>query len=302
MNARSLGLRLPRRTREAISRGVRRLPLLRTVDDGREAAGNTPEAIRQSAERRVERELEKLAAVFPRGLKADGEAIAYDRCHVLAMSARVGSTALLSSLQIGGLSDFHVREIFNNRGYMASLVERLDAESLCQYLNAYAELSGEGRLPFKIGWWDMAPLLGLLGDDFDAWFPNASWVYLQRRDTVAQAYSLWKGANHDVWHLRDGDDYRCPVDGDIPLERIRELRTLIELENESWNRFFETRGIEPTRICYEDFAEAPEAVTRAAYRGFTGEDMSGRFECPIAKSSDETDRRNVERLRRQLAA
>jgi LPS sulfotransferase NodH len=217
------------------------------------------------------------------------------------MSARVGSTALLSALQVAGLSDHEIREIFNNRGYTAHFVERLAVETLCQYLNAYARRSGRRRLPFKIGWWDMAPLLKLLGNEFDAWFPNASWVYLQRRDRVAQAYSLWKGMNHNVWHVNDGERYRCPVDGEIPLDEIRELVSLIEAENNGWQTFFTEAGIEPVRIYYEDFAADPKSVTEMAYCGFTGRAMTGRFECPIIKSSDETDRRNVERLHLKLA-
>ena len=267
------------------------MPVLRDID-----------WLQYSIDRDLRRKLERLEAVFSKAPTVDGEGIEYERTCIVAMSARVGSTALVGSLQNAGLSRHPIREIFNNRGYTAHFVDQLGAGSMCDYLNRYATLCGHDRLPFKIGWWDMAPLIELVRGDLETWFPNATWVYLQRRDTVAQAYSLWKAANHGIWHVHDGEDYRCPVAGRIPLHEIRELQSLIRTENRGWESFFAARGIEPARIFYEDFAANPRTATARAYREFTGTTLEGDVTCPLVKSSDEEDLSNVEGLRRRLAA
>jgi len=273
----------------AIPRGMRRLPGLRSI-----------EALQYYADKDVERRLQTLKSVFPHGLMLNGECIEYDRSYMIAMSARVGSTALVTALGKGGLSDFEIREVFNNRGYLDEFAKILRASSLTQYLNQYALKSGGGRLPLKVGWWDMAPILEFIQGDLETWFPNASWIYLERKDRVAQAYSLWKAANHGIWHLKQGDDYQCPVVDTIPLHDIREMIKLINAENIAWKNFFNTNNIQHSIFYYEDFCSNPEKTTLAAFKALTGTEMEAAFDCPIAKSSDARDQENIEELRRRL--
>ncbi len=257
--------------------------------------------LQYSEEMDVEKRLDALRRTFP-VLRTDGDTIEYEQTNILAMSARVGSTALVEWLKVSGLSKFQIRELFNNRGPTESFAKEWGTSTLIEYLNAYSKRCGDSRLPFKIGWWDMAPLLELIDGDLDTWLPNASWVYLERRDKVAQAYSLWKATKHGIWHKRQGDSYKSPVTDAIPLDRIRERITLIEMENDCWKRFFDENKITPTCVFYEDFLAKPESTMSTVFKAFTGTEPPSDTQCPMMKISDDQDSKNVEYLKTKLAS
>lgn len=274
-----------------LPRKVRRHPLVRDIH-----------CLQYSEEMDVDKRYRDLQSVFP-ALHTGDETIAYEKTYILAMSARVGSTALVQWLQIAGLSHFQIREIFNNRGPLAINVEKWGSSSLSNYLNNYSKKSGENRLPLKINWWDLAPLLKMINGDLETWFPNASWVYLEREDKVAQAYSLWKASMSGVWHQRQGDSSAAVLieRGEIPLDKIRERIMLLELENDRWKRFFDAYKITPTCVVYEDFLANPKEVMTTAYKAFTGEAPKEDTVCPMVRLSSERDRQNVDYLKSKLS-
>jgi LPS sulfotransferase NodH len=255
--------------------------------------------LQYSPETDVAKRTESLKNKFP-VLKQDSEALAYSETYALAMTARVGSTALLTWLQAAGLSNNRIHELFNNRGSIDALTQDSTPKSLCEYLNKYSTLSGFNRLAFKTGWWDMAPLLNMIGWEVEEWFPSAKWVYLERRDKLAQAYSLWKMAKYKVSHRKHDEPYRSPVSSNIPIDSIRERIQLIEMEDECWQRFFEDKNIDVHHIYYEDFRDEPKTTLREVYFAYTNDYPDDNVECPLTMTTDETDLKNLDFLRSRI--
>lgn len=95
-------------------------------------------------------------------------------------------------------------------------------------------------------------------------FADAAWIYLTRRDAVAQAISRemarQTGINHATRHAADPhfagnllkgyrSDYNAAARYDYAA--IRRQVASIALENALWHRFFAAHGIAPLRLEYE---------------------------------------------------
>jgi trehalose 2-sulfotransferase len=85
-------------------------------------------------------------------------------------------------------------------------------------------------------------------------FPHPRFVWLRRRDRVAQAVSFSKAVQTGHWHHWD------PLPREEPSYRFDEidalLRELEELEL-GWERWFEGLGVEPLELAYEDVVAQP---------------------------------------------
>lgn len=83
------------------------------------------------------------------------------------------------------------------------------------------------------------------------------WVHVERRDTLAQAISLWRAVQTAQWRAEDRDAAVEPV---FHAEAIAHLKARLEDHAAAWRRWFAERGIEPLEIVYEAFAEHPQAT------------------------------------------
>lgn len=110
--------------------------------------------------------------------------------------------------------------------------------------------------------------------------PNATFVFMRRRDVVAQAISYSRAVQADAWaRMDDGSE----VPGDVPVlddaasvrrpagtpppvaydfHQIEYFREELERHNECWAELFAGAGIEPVDIAYEDLAADYEGVAR----------------------------------------
>ena len=224
----------------------------------------------------------------------------FDRTNLIAMTARVGSTAFVSGLESVGLFGRPIREIFNPRYAMRDLMARFRPRTLMDYLNAYMG-EAEGRtLVFKTNWIDFAPAIRAAGRDFETFFPRTRIVYIERRDKVAQAYSLWKATEYNVWHRHNGTAYVNPIDQQVPLEPIRRNLRNLTAEETAWRRFFEARGLEPLVVSFEDIAQDFERTVSQAYQHFSGTRPSSSPRSDLVRSSDQKDAEIVADLRSRL--
>ncbi|MGB8407086.1 MAG: Stf0 family sulfotransferase [Mycobacterium sp.] len=91
-----------------------------------------------------------------------------------------------------------------------------------------------------------------------AMFPDAKYVWLRRRDKVRQAISLYVASQtNQWWSIADPAHQAVPDEsGDVQFDpaAIAEHERLLERNDDGWQRFFETSGIDPLVIDYEDFA------------------------------------------------
>jgi LPS sulfotransferase NodH len=94
-------------------------------------------------------------------------------------------------------------------------------------------------------------LFGLIADIV----PNASWIFLTRRDAVRQAisnYVAWKTAR---WRLSDEQEHRVASVPDYDVHLIRRLLSRILRSNAHWRRFFEANGIAVCELAYEELEQ-----------------------------------------------
>ena len=131
--------------------------------------------------------------------------------------------------------------------------------------------SSNGVFCAKLHWYQFAWLRQQLasesGTDADTalaeWFPDASYVFLHRRDTARQAISYHRASQTQAWfdlgpgtprtHGREGDTH-------VDLQQVRWFEDVLVDHRDRWRRHFDTHGIEPLEVLYEDLA-ADHAAT-----------------------------------------
>jgi LPS sulfotransferase NodH len=118
-----------------------------------------------------------------------------------------------------------------------------------------------------------------------ALFPNLSYVWVRRGDTVRQAVSLWKAIQTQSWRSGQyGGRAHEPV---YHFEAVHHLRRMLERNDTAWGRWFEERGIRPLELSYERIAADPAtAVTTVV--GFIGVD-AGDLPEPQAPTERQAD-------------
>jgi trehalose 2-sulfotransferase len=89
-------------------------------------------------------------------------------------------------------------------------------------------------------------------------FPNVHYIWIVRRDKVCQAVSWAKAGQTDVYGWSKGETPIPKREPFFDFEFIDLLHNLI-LEGEAgWQNFFETCGVQPFKVVYEELVEAYE--------------------------------------------
>jgi trehalose 2-sulfotransferase len=130
--------------------------------------------------------------------------------------------------------------------------------------------SDNGVFCAKLHWYQFAWLRQQLaaetGTDADTafaeWFPDASFVFLHRRDTARQAISYHRASRTQAWFdtggtTRDRDD---DEGFEVDLQQVRWFEDVLVDHRDRWRRHFDSHGIEPLEVLYEDLA-ADNAAT-----------------------------------------
>lgn len=137
------------------------------------------------------------------------------------------------------------------RDTQESLVRAWGAPDFASYLELVlaAGTTPNGIFGAKVMWGHLAELSA---------FPRPRFVWLRRRDRVAQAVSFATAAQTGHWHHWD------PPPREVPTFRFEEvdalLRELDELER-GWAGWFERQRIEPLELTYEELVADQETET-----------------------------------------
>jgi len=94
----------------------------------------------------------------------------------------------------------------------------------------------------------------------DALFPNLTYVWVRRGDTVRQAVSLWRAIQTQSWRSDQAGETREPV---YHFEALHHLRRMLERNDTAWGRWFEERGLRPLELSYERIASDPANAVSA---------------------------------------
>jgi trehalose 2-sulfotransferase len=121
------------------------------------------------------------------------------------------------------------------------------------------------------------------------------WVHVERRDTLAQAISLWRAVQTAQWRAEDRDAAVEPV---FHAGAIARLERRLESHAAAWRDWFAGRGIEPLEIVYEAFAANPAPAIRAVldHVGVPSEGVPIP-EPPLRRQADARSREWVDRFR-----
>ena len=126
------------------------------------------------------------------------------------------------------------------------------------------------------------------------------WVHVERRDTLAQAISLWRAVQTAQWRAEDRDSDVEPV---FHAGAIAHLKGRLEEHAGAWREWFAGRGIEPLEIVYEEFAQSPQP-TICRVLDHVGVPSEGIHvpEPPMRRQSDHRSQEWVDRFRDEVPA
>jgi LPS sulfotransferase NodH len=165
-------------------------------------------------------------------------------------------------------------EFFNPRGPIPMWLRQYPAPTMRAYIHTLRQerASPNGVFSVKTTFLDLVPTLdaGLVTD----FLGRTDFIYLTRRDLIAQAISAYLAEGSGVWHRdQSGDVYRPSgaESSDPPFDELRILQKLDEfvVMQQQWERTFALYSIDPLRLTYEDFVADASAVVRriASYLG-----------------------------------
>ncbi|MFE9597373.1 Stf0 family sulfotransferase [Streptomyces hokutonensis] len=239
--------------------------------------------------------------------------------YFICATPRTGSSLLLGLLDSTGVAG-HPQAYFRSPDEVA-WAERWGIPHASQRALDYGEFvraalaagrTGNGVFGAKLMWGTHAELttrlarlhpdlagdeLGLLEREFGT---RIRFVHLRRDDILAQAVSWLRAEQTGVWfvggkgEIGGGQD---PARGEprFDPEAVTGILRTIEEHNAGWERWFESYGIQPHRIRYEDLSADPQAVTPGvlAFLGLT---------LPAGHRVTPSHQRQADRLNEEWAA
>jgi LPS sulfotransferase NodH len=106
-------------------------------------------------------------------------------------------------------------------------------------------------------------------------FPNPSFVWVKRRNTIAQAVSFWKALQTGQWWIGAGLRAAPSAGPVFDFEGIDQRVAEIALGEERWKRWFDENRITPLEVVYEELDANPVEETRRVLV-FLGDDLPPR--------------------------
>jgi len=202
------------------------------------------------------------------------------QCFFISTTPRTGSSLLAEALEFTRIAGTP-REYFEPE-YENDWSARLGVSGDTDYIEKFsaAGMTSNGVFGAKVHWHQFvhlqAKLRSIQGNGLSdlellrRTFADLKYVFLTRRDKVEQAVSYYKAQRTDIWHVvTPGGN---PTQGTavkavaFDLEQIDHWVTRFAEDEASWCRYFETMGIEPFEVVYEDFLATYESTVMAILR------------------------------------
>jgi trehalose 2-sulfotransferase len=126
------------------------------------------------------------------------------------------------------------------------------------------------------------------------------WLHVERRDTLAQAISLWRAVQTAQWRAEDRDSEVEPV---FHAGATAHLKRRQEAHAAAWRTWFAERGIEPMEIVYEEFAQESETTICRVLEHIGVPSEGVRVPSPpLRRQADARSQEWVDRFRDEVAA
>jgi len=193
---------------------------------------------------------------------ADRELVTPKISYAIATTPRSGSTALsnaLAATEIAGFPKEHLRlpsRILTQNCHF-------DYVRYLQILMTYQKTENEVFGTKFIGYFFQPHYQ--TNFDFNRILKSFKFIYLVRRDKVAQATSLFMAQKTKTWHIASNQknkDYQEKLSEvaieDSDLAQIHSYHKLILSQEKFWETFFEQNHLSPLAIEYEQFVKSQE--------------------------------------------
>jgi LPS sulfotransferase NodH len=175
--------------------------------------------------------------------------------YVLATTSRVGGHVMSQVMRCLGsgnpheyFSDYHLNMFINQHPEAKPLLSDYWAYLFRQ---SSSEVGGDGVFGLKITLSNLFPYIYYM--NFPYGFKAWKWIYLYRKDVIAQAISLYIAEITNSWNYFERQDEIEKIkisqfDLNILMDRIN----VVLIERDRWEIFFSILKISPKRIAYED--------------------------------------------------
>jgi len=200
--------------------------------------------------------------------------------YLICSAPRTGSTLLAEALAKTGVAgkpreyfDIHER---NERHWMERLQITDDAEYLEKVIEAGT--TPNGVFGAKVHWHQLQVLTdklrkgraqtdGTLSSTLSAALPALRYIWIRRRNKVAQAISYYRASQTDQWRRQPSTAPDRPAAAhlcEFDFHEIDRLVGLVEEFDAQWQRYFSEREISPLVLVYEEFIADYEGTVRRA--------------------------------------
>jgi trehalose 2-sulfotransferase len=176
------------------------------------------------------------------------------RSYTIAFAARSGSNEICNLLARNGLGQ--PSEFFQSASARNSA---LPSCALNEVLDAVSKHSRNGIFGSKMAHDHRARLdAGLVETvaeyrSLDDVLPQHRWVWLRRRDKVAQAISLCRAEHSNLWAIASTDDDGRRPEWSFDFYDVLSRTMILMMNDLAWGIYFEESGRQPYVIFYEDF-------------------------------------------------
>ena len=246
------------------------------------------------------------------------------KSYIICATPRSGSTLLcdlLTDTGVAGRPDsFFLFDTFDWPQYFnvstASWNDKYDFDQ--SYLSAVLDYGTNGTSVFGMRlMWDnlndlskrldsFYPALPSDSARFAAAFENPVYLYLSRKDKVAQAVSHLKAEQTGLWHVfANGEERERLKPGLPPTYDFKQLLNLVDQAEQAdalWKTWFVKQQIEPIRLSYEILCEQPQLIVGSILSrlDLAGE-RANRLTPKTAKLADNESDQWIARFKAELA-
>ena len=224
------------------------------------------------------------------------------KSYLVASSYRCGSSYLCWLLWNTGLLGAP-SEVLNPTSELPALINRLKTSSSKDYITKVFErrTSKNGVFGVKAHFHHFQAFLDQYPPLLERLAP-LTYIYINRTDKVAQAVSMARALQTNVWHKRMEEGPKPSVRYD--REMIANCLADIEQQDLAWRRWFEAHNVVPFELTYNDLTTNPDGVVRSIIERLdvANEEREDVYVPPVEKQGDETNNEWIERFERERTA
>jgi LPS sulfotransferase NodH len=224
------------------------------------------------------------------------------RSYIVASSYRCGSQYLCWRLWQTGLLGAP-SEVLNPTSELRVLMNRFKASSPSDYIAKLLarRTSKNGVFGMKAHFHHFEAFLKEYPALLEALSP-VTYIYISRRDKVAQAVSMAKALQTDWWtsRMEEGPRPALRYDRDMIAKCLEDIAQ----QDLTWREWFETQNVTPFPVTYDDLTTDAAGVVRSIVEllGVQDDEPDEVNVPPARKQGDETNQEWIERFQRETQA